>query len=287
MPNAHDLIQLIQQATAELSAEYRRIQAHTAEDPGTAGDEGEGNWAQLIERWLPAGLHVRTKGRIISSDGSMSPQIDVVVLNSSYPVGLLNKKIYLAAGVVAAFECKNTLRREHLQKAARTSAVLGKVARSDKDAARHIIYGVLAHSHRLASIRRRPEEVLSEALNKAVETEISNPRDCIDMVCVADLGTWTLLRAPWQSPDESAKAIVTTTYMGPLIDMSSSLATHGPGTDPIGRFLTTLLRRLGPTDPAIASLAEYFHETGLTGTGQGAMREWKLDAPPDPQTLVW
>lgn len=287
MPDTHDLIQLIQQATAELSAEYRRIQAHAAQDPGTAGDEGEGNWAALLERWLPVGFHVRTKGRIISSDATMSPQIDVVVLNSSYPVGLLNKKIYLAAGVVAAFECKNTLRREHLKKAARTSAVLGKVARSDKDAARHIIYGILAHSHRLASTRRRPEEVLSEALSKAVESEISNPRDCIDIVCVADLGTWTLLRAPWRSADEAAKAIVTTTYMGPLIDVNSSSATHGPSTDPIGRFLTTLLRRLGPADPAIASLAEYFHEAGLTGTGQGAIREWKLDTPPDPHTMVW
>lgn len=201
---------------------------------------------------------------------------------------MLDKKVYLAAGVLAAFECKNTLRREHLQKAARTSAMLGKVARSDQNAARHIIYGILAHSHRLASIRRRPEEVLSEALNKAVESEISNPRDCIDIVCIADLGTWTLLRVPWGSPDESAKVIVTTTYMGPLIDVNSSSATHGPSTDPIGRFLTSLLRRLAPTDPAIAPLAEYFHETGLTGTGQGVIREWKLDTPPDDlRTMVW
>jgi hypothetical protein len=46
-------------------------------------------------------LHVVSKGRIISANGITSPQLDILVLSSSYPRGLLTKKLYLAAGVCA------------------------------------------------------------------------------------------------------------------------------------------------------------------------------------------
>jgi Domain of unknown function (DUF6602) len=104
MNNPHDLVQLIREATTEMAAEYRRIRMRTLEDPGTAGDQGEENWADLLRNWLPASFNVVTKGRIIFSDGSTSGQVDVLVLSPSYPKGLLNKKLYLAAGVLAAFE---------------------------------------------------------------------------------------------------------------------------------------------------------------------------------------
>jgi hypothetical protein len=152
----HDLALLIQQATAELTAEYRRIQARVAEDPGTAGDQGEENWATLLRKWLPAGFHVRTKGRIIGVDGSASPQVDVLVLSPSYPVGLLDKKLYLAAGVVAAFECKLTLRRDHIRKVVKNSVALGKISRQGGSSGRHIIYGILAHSHVVPAKRDSP-----------------------------------------------------------------------------------------------------------------------------------
>lgn len=53
-------------ATQEMESEYYRIQKRTREDPGTAGDQGEENWAELLRHWLPQGYHVRTKGRILS-----------------------------------------------------------------------------------------------------------------------------------------------------------------------------------------------------------------------------
>ena len=114
MNGKHDLTQLIQQATAEMAAEYGRIRARAQEDPGTAGDQGERNWADLLRRWLPKSYNVVTRGRIIFSNGEASGQVDVLVLSPSYPNGLLDKNLYLAAGVLAAFECKNTLRRQHI-----------------------------------------------------------------------------------------------------------------------------------------------------------------------------
>jgi hypothetical protein len=105
-------------------AEYERIFARTTQDPGTAGDDGEENWATVLRRWLPAGFTVVTKGRILFTDKTASPQVDVVVLRSGYPDRLLTKKLYLSSGVLAAFECKNTLKLEHIGKAAATAALL-------------------------------------------------------------------------------------------------------------------------------------------------------------------
>ena len=87
----HDLHDFMQQKSDWLAAEYRRIQKRAPEDPGTAGDQGENNWADLLRGWLPYTYHVETKGRIISQDGRTSPQIDVVVLKSMYPKELIEK----------------------------------------------------------------------------------------------------------------------------------------------------------------------------------------------------
>ena len=42
----HDLHDFMQQLSDEMAAEYDRIQKRAAEDPGTAGDQGEENWAE-------------------------------------------------------------------------------------------------------------------------------------------------------------------------------------------------------------------------------------------------
>jgi hypothetical protein len=273
----HDLVQLIQQATDGMAAEYGRIRMRAKEDPGTAGDQGEQNWAELLSNWLPTSFHVVTKGRIVFSSGQASGQLDVLVLNPSYPRGLLDKKLYLAAGVLAAFECKNTLRREHIRKSVKSSAILGSLSRSDRSMKQHIFYGLLAHSHEVAFKKRPSREVVRDALAQADQAEIDDPRDCLDFICVADLGTWTLMRIPLVPASESNAAVLLTSYMGPLTDAPNHAAVHGQRSDAIGRFLTSLLSRFGLTDPALASIGSYFYDTGLFGMGEAISRRWDLD----------
>lgn len=275
---SHDLIQLIQQATAGIATEYQRIRARAKEDPGTAGDQGEQNWADILHEWLPTTFHVVTKGRIIFSNGQTSDQMDVLVLSPSYPKGLLNKKVYLAAGVIAAFECKNTLRREHIRKVVRASSKLGRLSRADSSVKQHIVYGLLAHSHDIASKRKPPQEVISDALEAADEAELDDPRDCLDFICVADLGTWTLMRMPIVPQNPSSRAAVATSYMAQVVLQVQGRPVLDPriNPDPLGRFLTSLLRRFGTIDPIIASIAAYFYDVGLFGTGGGAVRQWEL-----------
>ena len=148
----HDLYDFMRQISVEMSAEYERIQKRATEDPGTAGDQGEENWAELLRDWLPRNYEVVTKGRIISQEGLTSPQIDVLVLKNSYPKKMLNKKLYLAAGVAAAFECKTTLKASHIADALETCAKIkgfypNRTGTPYKELHSPLIYGLLTHSH--------------------------------------------------------------------------------------------------------------------------------------------
>ncbi|MFR3898818.1 MAG: DUF6602 domain-containing protein, partial [Blautia obeum] len=112
--STHDLFDFFKKANSNISDEYTRICRRVNEDPGTAGDQGEENWKELLESWIPPYFQIVTKGRILSDSGETSPQVDVIVLSPDYPKSLLNCKEYLSGGVVAAFECKTTLRRKHI-----------------------------------------------------------------------------------------------------------------------------------------------------------------------------
>lgn len=112
----HELEHFMNDISLELKREYQRIKNRSSEDPGTAGDEAEENWAGLLRNWLPSTYTIVTKGRLISETGETSPQFDILILNPSYPKALINKKVYLAGGVCAVFECKLTLRSSDLNK---------------------------------------------------------------------------------------------------------------------------------------------------------------------------
>src|SRR5262245_8713574 len=49
----HELEAFLEQDQVEIAAEYKRIYRRSTEDPGTAGDQGEENWADLLRQWLP------------------------------------------------------------------------------------------------------------------------------------------------------------------------------------------------------------------------------------------
>ncbi|MFF8021546.1 DUF6602 domain-containing protein [Streptomyces sp. NPDC007896] len=61
-----------------MQLEYERIRLRATEDPGTAGDEGEENWASLFRKWLPGDLQITTKGRVLCGNGDTTDQVDIV-----------------------------------------------------------------------------------------------------------------------------------------------------------------------------------------------------------------
>lgn len=268
-----------------MASRYDQIRARSLEDPGTAGDEGEEIWAKLLRAWLPRNYEVITKGRILFSNGEASPQFDVFVLSPSYPVGLIENrpKLYLAAGVLAAFECKNTLRLTHVGAAVERSAALQRLARADKSVGQGIVFGLLAHAHDIRSTS--PQQSVTKALQRADARLVVDPRECIDFICIASLGTWALMRFLEEFHGEAEPGRVSVTYMGPLDD--DAFPGRGQAI-PIGRLLTGLLRRLSPADSTLRSIGAYFQSAGLFGIGQGVPRRFDLaEMPPDIRQNIY
>jgi hypothetical protein len=282
----HDLHTFMEQVTSEMASEYERIFAKTTEDPGTAGDEGEENWAQLLREWLPPAYHVTTKGRLIASDGTMSPQIDVLVLKPFYPPKLREKKVWLAKGVAAVFECKTTLRAEHISDSVARCHVFKQLfphrtGTPARELRLTLIYGILAHSHSWKAPASNPSNNIDRALLQAME-QTSHPADLVDLVCCADVGCWsgmalTRYDASW-NPDASAQlAADFGGAWGPTTTMIRSALGDENQHDsfrPIGGMLAYLTQRLAWEDPSIRDLADYYRLVNLWGQGGGPMRNW-------------
>ena len=285
----HDLYEFMRQLSNEMTAEYTRIQMRATEDSGTAGDQGEENWAELLRGWLPRTYEVVTKGRIISQDGRTSPQVDVLVLKSIYPEKLLTKKLYLAAGVAAAFECKTTLKASHIEEAVQTCAKIKslypvRVGTPYKELHAPIVYGLLAHSHSWKRNNSTPENHIKLKLRESDYQHVSHPRLGLDLLCVADLAAWILTKmtlvGPQWVPDYESTVV---SRFGPDGLAFSSHVGHTPSHDnqveyftPIGVLISRLSQWLAWEDPALRDLADYYSITNIAGISAGEFRHWPL-----------
>ncbi len=297
----HELHDFLQQTSDEMAAEYNRIQKRATKDPGTAGDQGEENWAELLQGWIPSTYKVVTKGRIISQDGRTSPQIDVLVLKDVYPKKLLNKKLYLAAGVAAAFECKTTLKASHIEEAVKTCALIknlcpSRVGTPYQELHAPVIYGLLAHSHSWKGENSKPRENVTTRLLESDQSHISHPRECLDVLCVADLATWAVQKITFMSPrqliaknagrlDEATITSIITPMCLAFGPDGSALSnyigyTFSPDNPvkpftPIGVFIYSLSRMLAWENLALRDLASYYEILrNFARESGGPTRQW-------------
>lgn len=256
------------------------------EDPGTAGDQGEENWAELLRDWLPRTYEVVTKGRIISQDGVTSPQIDVLVLNGAYPKKLLNKKLYLAAGVAAAFECKTTLKAAHIAEAMENCAKIKnlypqRTGTPYRELHSPLIYGLLAHSHSWKGENSTPEENIEQKLNEVDELYVSHPRFQLDLLCVADLAAWTSSQMTFFGPNQIPDWTTMAPMYGPTGSATSAYVGHSRTHEqqveqftPIGVLISYLSQKLAWENPMLRDLADYYRIADISGAGKGYMRMW-------------
>ena len=274
----HDLHDFMKRLQDKMAANYEHIQKRASEDPGTAGDQGEENWRDLLSGWLPRTYEVVTKGRIIGQDGHTSPQVDVLVLKSIYPKQLIDEgqKIFLAAGVAAAFECKTTLKAEHIEKAVKTCAKIKNLypARTGtpyKELHAPIVYGLLAHSHPWTGQKATPEKNIERNLLKSDKQYVSHPRLGLDLLCVADLATWSLFKSASSLPQIHGPNVgAITAYIGHT-HYNNSRSKH---FNPIGTLISRLSLRLAWEDPSLRDLADYYLSTSIDGGGSGSQRYW-------------
>ncbi len=275
----NDLIDVASQAQAAIQAEYDRIRKRSREDPGTAGDEGEQTWAELLRDWLPAHFHVATKGRIMFPRGEASPQVDVVVLDPHYPKVFLNKKMYLAAGVVAAFECKLTLRSGHLKAAAETVRTIRELEKTPGRSARSELMGQIAFGFLAHSLDDRIDRPGLETQVEEIGKNTEHPRHLLDLVCVANAGSWYSTRwiqsatPPWihdasirWSPEEEMRWV--TANMRRLDQVLFGYM-QNQGDSVVGSALAAIFRRVAWDQPPLREIANYIKRSGLSDRAQG------------------
>lgn len=261
---------------ADISGEYMRIQSRVQQDPGTAGDQAEENWASLLRNWLPATYPVVTKGRIVNEEGQASPQIDVLVLHPSYPRFLRDKKLYFAAGVIAAFECKLTLRSPHLRKAFSTSKLIKSLTpRREGDPyselQQPILYGVLAHSHAWPRTDQWVADRIGDSVERQQRSSATHPRELVDLICVADTATLVCVKDVYAGPnfatDGYAEEFVATTGWPDAVSASYiSFPTDpedAPGfqTTALGTLICNLTSRLAWEDSSLRGYADYLERS--------------------------
>jgi hypothetical protein len=301
----NDLFDYMRNATHQMQSEYERIRRRATEDPGTAGDNGEENWAALLRKWLPASYHVVTKGRIMNTQGDCGPQVDVLVLSPAYPEALLDKKEYLEGGVLAAFECKLTLKAQHIDAFTRNAAQIRRLSHPGpkgtpyKELHGRVLYGLLAHSHSWQGAASTPLENISNQLLRATGREPNHPSELPDVICVSDLAVWSTFSMLIAGPEMLSQSRIRYEQLGPqwndlrntggLIETTHICSTgsyqhNEEGKEhftPIGSLIASLLAKLAWKDPGLRPLAEYFIVANLLGSGQGTGRVWPLSVLSD------
>ena len=259
----HRLHHFMNQLSDEMAGNYKDIQKWAGTDPGTAGDQGEQNWAKWLREWLPPTYQVVTKGRIINHDGEASRQIDVLVLKPFYPKRLHHEKHYFSAGVAAAFECKNTLKASHIDKAIEVCAELKNLYPSRtgspyKELHTPIAYGLLAHSHDWKGENSTPRDNIEQQLSNSTRSHASHPRLGLDFLCVADLDTWILVKLTQGHLDKVIGAHL------PLIPARDEEANDFTA---IGSFYVNLMEWLAWENPEMRDIVDYYRVTGAGGGG--------------------
>jgi hypothetical protein len=122
------------------------------------------------------------------------------VLRPSYPFHLRDQKYYFSGRVIAVFECKLTLKKEHLNKFFKTVAEIKRKSSFSQtfeqfktpyhELFKLPIVGLLSHSHIWRS--RDASEAIYDRISEFENEFVEHPRELPDVICVADAATFTL-----------------------------------------------------------------------------------------------
>lgn len=295
----HILNDFMEDVTREMSSEYERIQKYAVEDPGTAGDQGEENWAALLREWLPQHYRVVTKGRLINEKGARSPQVDIIVLKPSYPAKLVSVKHYLLSGVAAVFECKTTLKKKDIDEAVETCAEVKSMFTTwngtpYEELHAPVIFGLLAHAHSWKKSDIDNTVTIKKHLIKAVTTHADHPRLEIDLLCVANLVNWVhstylqigdyshlsrgstvseIKKYEANASEDSEREAVFTSYDG-HIHMDGQEGGYLGSKHQVGAFIIALYSKLAWKDVVSRDFVQYFRVALKDTHASFEPREW-------------
>lgn len=196
----------------------------------------------------------------------------------------------MSGGVAAAFECKNTLKSEHIRQAISKAAECKKLLAPRtgsplKELNAGIIFGLLCHSHSWKGKSSSPSANVQAVLDET-HPDVRHPRDLIDLICVADLAAWSriYITCYQASYKLDAQAYLESVFGGPCGPQTSllrhDLESHAQTVHfrPIGSLLRHLIQLLALDDSSLRGIADDMRIANLGGSGSGHMFPWSLDS---------
>lgn len=271
----HELIDFLGRTHDRIDQSYRSITKRSKEDPSTAGEQGEENWKDIFTDWLPQTLHVKSRCRILGHKGNPSRQADVVILRPEYPKHLLSENYVMAGGVLAAFECKLTLRSGHMKEFYDKSVSYKSVSEAQTghtfhELQRPYLTGLLAHKNAWGG-GDEAIEIIEGQIRSCDYEQIPHPALMPDLICIADLATWSVQKHvhgpgyPMGNEHSSDPSVIT------------GYGRHHKAIrqlTPVGALISSLWTKLSYEQPAMAPIAHYFREADATGVMPFMPRSW-------------
>ncbi|MGK5692818.1 DUF6602 domain-containing protein [Streptomyces sp. URMC 128] len=266
----------------DIQQEYMRLHAEARSDPQRAGHGGEGTWARILSDWLPPSYEVATRRYIIPEEGDDVFETDLIVFRPTYPRALRSREEVLASGVAAAFSVKLTLNkdgiRDGFERAARISrGVKARLGSPREEISSTFPVGLLSHSHSWKATSPGPQFGVQSICREMDNLYAQHPRESLDLLCVANLGVWSVSRVPFlpQKLVQHLDAEKGCNFSpGAVMTSVMQLDSQSPT---VAVFIASLYERLSLTDPTLRPLADGFKALGDAAGGGGMPRFWSLE----------
>ncbi|MGV0581914.1 DUF6602 domain-containing protein [Mycolicibacterium elephantis] len=264
---------------------FEREQA-TAGETGRAQETGHGVesvWLKTLTQWLPPQYEIGRRKYLMleTEDGPpLTTETDLVVFHPHYPTALREEHHVLASGIAAAFSVKRTIGRKALVEAYEAAITLRRGMRIREGTEKAYLvppvsYGLLGHSHDWKGDNSTPSENVQAITNELERELVAAPREGLDFICIADLGTWTrkTVVLPQRFLDRQVRNDpIGVQWSGAAGEDSRVMS--GLGRDyeqqnlsPLTNFIGALWDKLSINDPTLKPLADGLRITKTMDTG--------------------
>ena len=198
----HEHHEWLAEVNKSIVESYEREQETATERARTqeTGHGVESRWDDVLTDWLPPQYEIgKRKYLLLETDDSpaLTKETDLVVFHPHYPEKLRKKHHVLASGVAAAFSVKRTIRRDDMKEAYEEGIALrrGMRIRDARIPQAHLVppvfFGLLGESHDWKDPGSTPKENVKAVTGELDRDLVNAPREGLDFICVADLGTWS------------------------------------------------------------------------------------------------
>lgn len=289
----HEHHQWLADVNDSIVKSYKRDQAMARQRKTVqrTGHRVESRWDDVLSDWLPPQYEIGKRKYLLleTDDGpTVTKETDLVVIHPHYPKKLRTKESILASGVAAAFSVRRTIGRDDIKEAYEVAITLRRGMKIREATLKaHLIppvfFGLLGESHDWKAAGSTPKDNIKAITDEFDRDLVNSPREGLDLLCIADLGTWSritavlpqkfLMQQAW--PENIRGAFTGGSDIESLVLSGMRHDYEQQNLSPLTSFIGSLWNMLAINDPTIKPLADGFRitktvdTTGSFGMGSG------------------